>query len=213
MVTNEQLQDLREEIQIDEEKILKDEKRAKRFFWIVLFLIIVTFLNFVVIYQFIFKPEQISSKDSVLSPTPTIEPTLTETVTPTQSVTPVIIDSSVKEYFVAFGSGTSSADDWADVDGLEANVDFSSYGNVKDIIFEVSVSVPTANQLVWVRLYNKTDKHPVWNSEVSTSGSSGYTYSKSLIYDQGAKDYQVQVKTQLKYPANITQARLHIKLN
>ncbi len=212
MVTNEQLQDLREEIQVDEEKILKDEKRAKRFFWIILFLILVTFLNFVVIYQFIFRPEQISSKNGVSLPTPTQEPSLTQTITPTQVITPVVKDLSAKEYFVAFGSGSSIADEWADVAGLEANVDFANYGNIKDIFFEVSVSVPTANQMVWVRLYNKTDKHPVWNSEVSISGQSGYTSSKALVYDQGAKDYQVQVKTQLKYPTNINQARLHIKL-
>ncbi|EKD86751.1 MAG: hypothetical protein ACD_37C00158G0001, partial [uncultured bacterium] len=34
-----------------------------------------------------------------------------------------------------------------------------------------------------------------------------------IIYDKGSKTYQVQMKTQLKYTANVTQSRVHIILN
>ena len=112
------------------------------------------------------------------------------------------------------GSGSSQAGDWTDVPGLEASVDFGKYKSIKEIRFEASISVPTANEAVWVRLFNKTDQHPVWFSEATmTGGASSYLVSSPITYDKGSKTYQVQMKTQLKYTANLTQSRIHITLN
>jgi hypothetical protein len=43
-------------------------------------------------------------------------------------------------------------------------------------------------------------------------GTSAYLISNPIAYDKGSKIYQVQMKTQLQYPANLTQARIHITL-
>lgn len=206
---------LEHELEVEEQKIESDEKKIKKIFWIIFFLVILAVLNFAIIYLFIFKPVTTSSEGNKASTTPTILPTSTPIAIPTEplNIAPTIIQSNIKEYFIPLGSGSGSANDWTDIDGLIANVDLGTFQNIKEINFEISVNVPTANQTVWVRLYNKTDKHPVWNSEVNANGTGGYMVSQPLIYDKGEKTYQVQIKTQLNYPANITQSRLHIKLN
>lgn len=119
--------------------------------------------------------------------------------------------SSVKEYYVSFGSGSSTSDEWTDVGGLQAYVDSGQYGKIKRVIFEASVLIPTGNQRAYVRLFNVTDKHPVWFSEVSHEGGSpSLLLSQPITLDEGNKLYAVQMKTSLKYRADLAQARLHI---
>ncbi len=77
------------------------------------------------------------------------------------------VSGSAKEYYVPLGSGTNASDDWVDVAGASAYVDTASYGRMKQATFEATVTVPAGSQRVWVRLYNATDKHPVWFSEVT----------------------------------------------
>lgn len=119
--------------------------------------------------------------------------------------------SGVKEFFIPFGSGSNSSDDWIDVYGLQAYVDSSQYPQIKSVAFEASVRIPTGNESAYVRLYNVTDKHPVWFSEVSLDGGTPkLLISKPITLDLGNKLYQVQMKTSLKFQAILDQARLHI---
>ncbi len=120
--------------------------------------------------------------------------------------------SQTKEYYVPFGSGSGSSSDWTDVPGLQASIDSSSYGTIKNVVFEASLHIPTGNQTVSVRLYNATDNHPVWNSEVNFNGntSSVLSVSSSVSLDSGNKLYKVQMKTQLQFQAILDQSRLHI---
>lgn len=117
-----------------------------------------------------------------------------------------------KDFFVPLGTGSTQADEWEDIPGAVASLDLGQFTNSKQVMFEASVSVPTANQVVSVRLYNKTDQHPVWYSEVSMNTATAYLISQPVIADNGTKTYQVQMKTQLKAPANLTQSRIHIVL-
>lgn len=119
----------------------------------------------------------------------------------------------VKEYFIPLGSGTNSSSDWQDITGAQALVNFNNYQNIKEVRFEASVTVPNASQIVWIRLYNKTDQHPVWYSDLSSNGNSqSYLVSNPIVYDSGDKTYQVQMKTQLSAPTTLDQARIHIIL-
>ncbi len=119
--------------------------------------------------------------------------------------------TAVKEYYIAFGSGTGMADDWTDVTGLSAYIDSTQYGRIKSVTFEASVFIPTGNERAYVRLFNATDKHPVWFSEVSVEGGqSQLLISQPITLDPGNKLYKVQMKTSLKYQANLAQSRLHI---
>lgn len=143
------------------------------------------------------------------SPTPTIRPTLTPSSSPTP--TP---EKTVKEFFVPLGAGTGKSADWTVVDGLGAKVDPSDYGNIKQVTFEVTAFVPTGNQTIWIRLYNAATYQSVANSELTLSGGTATLLTSSLItLASGNNLYQVQMKTQLQYPANINMARLRIKTN
>lgn len=122
--------------------------------------------------------------------------------------------SPVKEYFVNFGSGSSTSDVWEDVIGLQAYVDSTQYGVIKRVVFEASLHIPTGNGKAYVRLYNNTDKHPVWFSEMTLEGGQPkLLVSQPIALDSGNKLYQVQMKTTLKYQTNLAQARLHILTN
>ena len=71
--------------------------------------------------------------------------------------------------------------------------------------------IPTGNEVAYARLFNVTDKHPVWFSEVSLEGGTPQLLiSQPVAFDSGRKLYQVQMKTSLKYTAILDQARLHI---
>ncbi len=131
--------------------------------------------------------------------------------TPTTSTgTPA--SSSVKEFYIPFGSGVNSSDDWQDMPGLDAYIDPSSYGSIKKITFEASIHVPSGNETAEVRLLNVIKGHIVWGSEMIFTGGGmpQLLTSQALTLDPGSNLYRVQMKTQLKYPAYLDQARVHI---
>jgi hypothetical protein len=117
----------------------------------------------------------------------------------------------VRELFVPLGNGTAYNTDWTDVPGVYASINRENYNRIKSVVFEVTLSIPASSQVVWIRLYNATDKHPVWYSEVTTSESGPKTLVSSPIsLDSGLKEYQVQLKTQLGGIVNITNSRIRI---
>lgn len=121
------------------------------------------------------------------------------------------VSATAKEYYVPLGGGANATDEWSDVAGASAYIDTASYGRIKQAIFEATVTVPAGSQKVWVRLYNATDKHPVWFSDVSTDSSGPVLLtSKAITLDRGNKLYQVQMKTQLKALTNLVQSRVRI---
>jgi hypothetical protein len=145
------------------------------------------------------------------------------TPTPTANQTPTVIPTQitqqnqpatqplVKEYFVPLGTGSNQSTDWTDVAGAQATLNFGNYQHIKEVTFEVAVNVPTANETVSLRLFNETDHHPVWYSDVTLTNGQ-YGVSAPIVWDSGDKVYQVQMKTQLGYVANLTQSRIHITL-
>lgn len=122
------------------------------------------------------------------------------------------VSSQVKESLITLGTGTNTSTDYENVPTTQVFIDPSKYGNIKSIKFEVSIAVPTANQFVYVRLYNITDKNPVWNSEMYMSGGpSANLISEPITLASGSKLYVVQMKSQLKHLTNLNQARLRIE--
>jgi len=204
-----------EELHEDEKVIHEDEKKIK----IAFFGIGILFIG-IVVGIFYFTTQLTKSQKTVniankLTPVPTSPtvPKLTGTTTPTPIAVAreSIPNSSIKDQYISFGIGSNQTDDWADISGSQVNIDFGNYQGIKEVRFEVSVSIPTANETASVRLFNVTDKHPVWYSEVTTTNNT-YVVSQPIVHDNGIKTYQVQMKTQLKYLANLTLARIHITL-
>lgn len=213
----EEKESLEKEIAAEQQRIIADEKKTRNLFLITGLVVIAVIINIAILYSYVLKPRAVISEKTLTS-SPTPIPTISEEPSPT--IKPPVdngsaqtVQNNIKEYFISFGSGSGSSGDWADVEGLLANIDFANYSNIKEIRFEVSTQVPTGNENVSVRIYNKSDNHQVWNSEVTATNATAYLVSQPIIYDKGEKTYQVQLKTQLKYLANITQARLHIILN
>lgn len=120
--------------------------------------------------------------------------------------------TSVKEFYVPFGSGVNSSDEWQDVPGLQVYINRNSYPSIKTVTFEASIRVPTGNQTADVRLFNVTAGHPVWFSEMTFTGGGTpqLLISQPITLDPGSNLYKVQMKTQLKFPAYLDQARVHI---
>lgn len=126
--------------------------------------------------------------------------------------TPSSKTSFVREFYIPFGSGMNQTDDWADVPGLEAYIDKSAYSGIKKVVFEASVHIPTGNETADVRLFNSTKGHVVWDSEMTFTGGGTpqLLISKPITLDAANNLYKVQMKTQLKYPAYLDQARIRI---
>ena len=223
---------------LENKKRVRNLFSAKNILFIILFLI---FLNLAYLDILVFKDfgsktiERIVSKDKesssdsntcgedcvekinevvnlYLNPTSSLSPPLTPAPTKAQSSSVNSQPQAAREYYVPFGSGSGSSSDWQDVAGLQAYVDSANYPNIKSVVFEASLHIPTGNQTASVRLYNATDGHPVWNSEVTFNGntSSILVNSQAVLLDTGNKLYKVQMKTQLQYTAILDQSRLHI---
>ncbi len=118
----------------------------------------------------------------------------------------------LRESLITLGTGSNASTDYENVATTQVYIDPSKYGTIKSVKFEVSIAVPTANQYVYVRLYNITDKNPVWNSEMYMSGGpSAFLESGPITLASGNKLYVVQIKSQLKHQTNLNQARLRIE--
>lgn len=145
-----------------------------------------------------------SSKTAVVTPSPIVTPA------PSQNTNTAF--SQIKEYYVPFGSGSGSYSDWTNVPGLQASVDSSAYGTIKSVVFEASLHIPTGNETASVRLYDVTQGHPVWNSEIDFNGNTNSVFlaSPNINLDAGNNVYAVQMKTQLQYNAVLDQSRIHI---
>jgi hypothetical protein len=118
---------------------------------------------------------------------------------------------TAKDYFIPLGTGSTASNTWQTIDGAITTVDLGGYTNIDSARFEVSISNPTSDQSVWARLYDSTDSHEVWNSEVTMNGNtSKYLVSGPISWQSGTKQYQVQMKTQLQSSAVLTQSRIHV---
>ncbi|MEK7141535.1 MAG: hypothetical protein AAB800_03250 [Patescibacteria group bacterium] len=130
-----------------------------------------------------------------------------------QSTSILPTKDTVKEYYITLGSGTTKSSVWEDVAGIESVIDTINYPSIKSIVFEVFLNIPTANGVAKAKLYNVTDKHDVWFSEVSSEGPSLTKKEASISLDRGAKTYRVMGLSSLKYDANIVNARIRIVTN
>lgn len=129
----------------------------------------------------------------------------------TQIVAPTSTNLPLKEYFVNFGGSVWTSSDWQNVPDLVKSVNPASFGNVKNIYFEVVAHLANENTSGSVRLYNATDKQTVSNSEVIFSSMKCQEMiSLPINLGNGNKSYQVQMKGSPGETFNIDEARLRI---
>jgi hypothetical protein len=200
-------------------EIKEDEKRSAIIFAIEGVCILTLFFYVLYLNKQLLQTKSAFEKKQITSISTTFNTQVTPTPTPyvqnskTSLVSALPKSPLVKDYYVPLGTGTSNAFDWTAVPGAQVKLDFSSYAPITSVLLEASTFVPTGNESVSVRLYNVTDQHPVWNSEMTIDANTvDIKTSTPLIYDTGEKLYQVQMKTQLQAPANLTNSRIHIIL-
>lgn len=160
-----------------------------------------------------FSPAPSPSPSLMVSPTP--EPSqITKTETVVEKQTQTIVQTAQKEVFIPIGSGSTNSKDYVDLSGLEVTIDTAKYSAIESVVFEASVWVRDGNGRAWTQFYNKSDGHPVWNSEVSTTSAKGVLLTSGKItLTSGEKTYKTQAKTDLtEYTAHVDGARIKITL-
>lgn len=160
------------------------------------------------------KQQETTTIVNPLPVTPTIIPSPTQTPQAQIYQQPQTAINSVKEYYVPLGNGQGNSQTYENILGAQAYINSTSYTNIKTITFEAAVYIPTGNETAWIQLYDVTQGHPVWNSEMSWSGGNAqYLVSSPITLDNGNNLYQVQIKTQLPAYAQVNQSKIHIILN
>lgn len=144
------------------------------------------------------------ASDAVLEQIPTVSP-------PGANV--IVSQTGVKEFYIPLGSGSTKSQDWVELAGVEAVVDSANFPNVKSVIFEASLRIPTANGRVYAKLYDVTAKHDVWYSEVWAEGSTSYrAESANINLSSGRHLYRLMMKSTMGYEALLDSARIKIIL-
>ncbi len=115
-----------------------------------------------------------------------------------------------KEYYIPLGSGSTRLTDYQDLTSVEAYVDTANYPSIKQAYFEVHLRNTTGNGAVIAKLFNVTDKHDVWFSEVSFIGGGTGLRESKISLDKGNKLYRVMMKATLFYDVHVDNARIRI---
>lgn len=127
----------------------------------------------------------------------------------TQTVT-VPDTGAPKEYYIPLGTGSTKSDAWQTVSGMEATIDTSLYQHIRSVTFESSLSIPAGVGWMRVKLYNATDGHDVWGSELTSESDTARAMQSSISLDAGNKRYIVQALSTIRAEALIANARIKI---
>lgn len=197
-------------------RLTRDEHKVETAIILIGVLLLILFANTAYLTYLSFtKQERSADAQKTVVATPTAIPSPTVAVPSIVQTTsaPVAAQTGpqVKEIFIPFGSGSTTATSWTDVPGLTAQIDFGKYTDIKEVHFEATIGIPTQNQSASVQLFNETDKHPVWYSPITLTDGQ-FVSSNPIVWDTGPKIYQVQMMTSLGFLANLYSARIHIIL-
>lgn len=125
------------------------------------------------------------------------------------STQPALV-TTPKEYYIPLGSGMTKSDIWETVPGVEATIDTSQYPKIKQVIFETYLRIPVGIGWMHVKLYNATDGHDVWGSEVKTESNIS-TYKNAVVsLDPGNKRYTVKAMSTIRADSYLDNIRIKI---
>lgn len=134
------------------------------------------------------------------------------TPTPAIEMSPITIPAAPQaaEFYIPLGSGTTKSSEYEELLGAEAHINTVSYPTIKKVTFEIFLRNPTGNGRVYAKLYNATDKHDVWFSEVFIEGGGLAKKEATVTLDSGNKLYRVMMKSTMKYDVYADTARIKI---
>jgi hypothetical protein len=114
--------------------------------------------------------------------------------------------------YIPLGTGKTTSSEWDELPATEVTVNTANYPALAKAYFEVFMHLTTGNGTMQAKLYNSTDRHDVWFSDVSMSSDKVTRLEVPITLDTGNKRYKVMVKSSLKYEAVLDNARIRIQL-
>lgn len=198
---------------------------------VIIFLLTLTTLNLFLLDLKVFAPEnniKISDITSVVTPIPSpiansscpnsclsiiqqATSGATDSLNNNQPPTTNYQLSTIREFYIPLGSGSTSKSEWEDLLSTDTVIDPVNYGNIKETYFIASLKNPTQNGQIEAQLFNVTDKHLVWGSHVVMNGPAVQTVtSDKITLDKGSKLYRVQLKSTLQYSSSLDNAKIRI---
>lgn len=141
-----------------------------------------------------------------------IEQKLVLLPTPSASIVPPRLSTvpSTREFYIPLGSGKTTSREYEGLPGVEVAINTTNYPQMKSVLFEATMHLFPGNGAMLVKLYNVTDGHDVWFSEMSLEGGTKVKKEAPVTLDPGNKLYRVMVKSTLGYEAIIDNARIRI---
>ncbi|KKR50960.1 MAG: hypothetical protein UT84_C0004G0023 [Candidatus Curtissbacteria bacterium GW2011_GWA1_40_16] len=160
------------------------------------------------------KPLASEAPEPTNQPQPTSPPQAQATQTIVKTETQTIIQTPQKEIFIPLGSGSTKSGSFSDLGGVEVSIDTTKYPPIDYMVFQASIWVTNGNGKAWARVINVNDNNPFYESEISSSSSSGeFRTSGKIPFVYGPKTYRVQAKTDITdFAANISNAMIKIVL-
>lgn len=138
-----------------------------------------------------------------------VSPPITEV--PEKPVSPQhVVLPQAREYYIPLGGGKTKSNEWTSLLSAEAYVDTDRYPRIKQAYFEAYLSIPTGNGQVQVKLFNVTQKHDVWFSDVSSIGHEVTRREVPISLEPGNNLYRVMIKASLEYDVLVENARIKI---
>jgi hypothetical protein len=120
---------------------------------------------------------------------------------------------TTKVVYVPLGRGTTTSQTYEEIVGAEAVIDLSRYPEIETVYFEANMKIPAGGGRIYAKIYNVTDKHDAWLSEVYLDGAGPYrAEAKGVILASGRKLYRVKMKSTLGTEGVLDSARLKILL-
>ncbi len=185
-------------------------------------LILFLSFNVLILNLVVFSRHAEQAAVTVESVTPTVTPSasLTPTASPSPTAIPLPVTKlsitptgipGVKEIYIPLGTGRTTNNEWEELPATEVAVNTANYPIISKVYFEVFMHITTGNGTMQAKLYNSTDRHDVWFSEVSMTGDRVTRLEVPISLDAGNKRYKVMVKSSLKAEAVVDNARIKIQ--
>lgn len=159
------------------------------------------------------KPVQEAPVTMIAVPTATPYPTPEAPATPTLTREAAPSSPAVttpKEYYIPLGSGDTKSDQWETLPGVGTSIDTTLYPKIKQVVFEAYLRIPVGIGWMHVKLFDVTDGHEVWGSELISESSTAQYKSAVISLDPGNKTYIVQALSTIRADAYVDNARIKI---
>lgn len=184
---------------------------------------LVLFLSFniLILNLVVFSRQPAAASVTIESVSPTPEPTavIVPSVPPSASPTPTLRPSAtatprvpepIREVYIPLGTGTVLSSEWTGLPATDVTINTAHYPPIAQAYFEVFMHIPTGNGQMMAKLYNETDRHDVWFSEVAMTGSQIVRREVPVTLEPGNKRYRVMLKSTLRYDAVLDNARIRL---